>query len=413
MHRTIRCSTIALALMTSHPAIAVAQTPQVLSTVGLTIGEPLTDPVGARTWIGREAEIEAFLATVDVLGLKDLPIGVTSPKSASLAPGGPVGQFVWKPLTPGIQNGFYESYKAEVAAYKLDQLLGLDMVPVTVERQIRGKRGAAVMWVSPAQSFRDLGGAPRPPTSHLDRWSMQLVRAKMFDNLIYNQDPNEGNWLVDPAWNLVRIDHSRAFSPNVQMAHPGMTHVDRQLWARMQQLDEPRLAATLGTWLSTREIQAILDRRDRMAETIDALVATHGAEAVLLHYGRQPGATARPAPDRTGTPISGDLVTQLLAAAHEPPVILPWSEVAWTGTLVNLDQYLCLEAEVREPDAYAGCALGLLAGEELLCLSASARDLTPYGHLPMLIGRDVEILGVLADRPRDIPVVEVTRARIR
>jgi hypothetical protein len=413
MDWTIRCSTIALALMSGPTPVAVAQSPRVLSTVDMPTGERSTDPVGARTWIGREAEIEAFLTTADVLSLEDMPVGVTSPKSASLAPGGPVEQFVWKPLTPGMQNGFYESYKAEIAAYKLDQMLGLGMVPVTVERQLRGERGAAIMWVSPAQSFRDLGGAPPPPTPQLDYWAIQLVRATMFDNLIYNQDPNEGNWLVDPAWNLILVDHSRAFAPDVQMAHAGMTHVDRHLWARMQRLDESLLTATLGTWLSTREIQAILDRRDRMAANIDVLVAAHGEEAVLLPYGRQPGATARPMPDSTEAPIGDELVTRLLAAAHEPPVILPWSEVAWTGTLVALDQYLCLEAEVREPDAYAGCTLGLLAGEQLLCLSASVHDDTPYGHLPELIGRDVEILGVLADRPRDIPVVEVTMARGR
>jgi hypothetical protein len=40
------------------------------------------------------------------------------------------------------------------------------------------------------------------------------------------------------------------------MAHAGMTHVDRHLWARMQRLDESLLTATLGTWLSPREIQA-------------------------------------------------------------------------------------------------------------------------------------------------------------
>ena len=31
----------------------------------------------------------------------------------------------------------------------------------------------------------------------------QITRAKMFDNLIGNLDPNLGNWLVDPEWNLI------------------------------------------------------------------------------------------------------------------------------------------------------------------------------------------------------------------
>ena len=162
------------------------------------------------------------MKTAEILGLADIPVGVTHPKSANLAPGGPVDKFAWKPIRPGVRRGHHESYKAEIAAYELDKLLGLGMVPVTVERRIRGDLGAAVMWLSPTQSFRDLGGTPTPPTRHLGYWTIQLIRAKMFDTLIFNQDPNEGNWLVDPAWNLMLIDHSRSFTPANDMAHENM-----------------------------------------------------------------------------------------------------------------------------------------------------------------------------------------------
>ena len=62
------------------------------------------DAVSAKTWIGREAEIEEFLETAEIIGLQDLPVGVTNPKSASLGPGGPVDKFAWKPVKPGIQR---------------------------------------------------------------------------------------------------------------------------------------------------------------------------------------------------------------------------------------------------------------------------------------------------------------------
>lgn len=73
------------------------------------------------------------------------------------------------------------------------------------------------MLVESTQSFSDLGGPPRPPSDQAASWNIQLVRAKMFDNLIGNDDPNLGNWLVDPAWNLILIDHSRAFANDTQM----------------------------------------------------------------------------------------------------------------------------------------------------------------------------------------------------
>ena len=61
--------------------------------------------VSAKTWVGYEAEFEEFLKTAEILGLEDIPVGVTNPKSASLAPGGPIDRFAWKALSPGIQRG--------------------------------------------------------------------------------------------------------------------------------------------------------------------------------------------------------------------------------------------------------------------------------------------------------------------
>ena len=81
----------------------------------------------------------------------------------------------------------------------------------------------------------------------------------MFDNLIYNRDPNEGHWLVDPAWNIMLIDHSRSFTSGTDMAHDNMTRIDRDLWDRIQQLDKPTVTAALGEWLDGGEIRAILE----------------------------------------------------------------------------------------------------------------------------------------------------------
>ena len=131
--------------------------------------------------------------------MEDIPLGVTKPRRAYLAPGGLIDRMAWKTIRPGIYSGYWESYKSEIAAYELDKLLGLEMIPPTVERRVKGDLGAAVMWVSPIKSFKDLGGPPSAPAAKLAAWSRQLIRAKMFDNLICNIDPNLGNWLVDPV----------------------------------------------------------------------------------------------------------------------------------------------------------------------------------------------------------------------
>ena len=381
----------------------------ILGTPIIAFGGQADDPVSAKTWIGIEPEIEEFLRTAEILGLTDIPVGVTNPRSANLEPGGPVNRFAWKPVQPGIQRGHYESYKAEIAAYELDKLLGLGMVPVKVERRIRGELGAAIMWVSPTQSFKDLGGLPTPPNRYLGYWTIQLIRAKMFDNLIYNRDPNEGNWLTDPAWNIFLIDHTRSFTPDLEMAHDDMIRVDRYLWQRMQRLDEPILTETLGEWLSEREIRAILERRDRMGEVVDELVAKSGEAAVLIRYGLPPGSEA-PAP-RAEVP-GADFVNSPLVAANEARIIALASELTWMGTVVTLDDYDGPFGHIAAAGLRDGHTLGLVAGSEgLLCLTASS-DEAPYRQLDAWVGDEVEIFGVLADGT-ETPLVRVTVARVQ
>jgi hypothetical protein len=77
-----------------------------------------------------------------------------------LATGGLIESMSWKRIKPGRDSGYWESYKSEIAAYELDKFLGLGMIPPTVERRVDGDVGAAVMWASPTQSFKDLGGVP-------------------------------------------------------------------------------------------------------------------------------------------------------------------------------------------------------------------------------------------------------------
>jgi hypothetical protein len=233
----------------------------------------------AKTWLERPGDFEEYLKSAEVVSMEELKTGVTKPRKAELAPGGPVAAFAWKAIRPGRYNGFWESYKSEIAAYELDKLLGLGMVPPTVEKRVKGEVGAAVMWVSPTKSFKELGGVPGlqgmkgPPPAQVPAWTHQLTRAKMFDNLIGNIDPNLGNWLVDPSWNLVLIDHTRAFTSTKDLYHQ-LIAVDTELWDKMKVLDEPGLAAALGEWVGKGEIKAILQRRDKMQQVVDKLLKT-------------------------------------------------------------------------------------------------------------------------------------------
>jgi hypothetical protein len=222
-------------------------------------------------WAGHEPEIEQLLAQGKVAKLEDVPIGVTKPQRATLEDS-PM-RFAWKPLRPGYSKGFMESYKAEIAAYKLDRMLQLNMVPPIVERNIGGRDGAAVYWVENTRGW----SVEKPPQGPEPSWSLQLTRMKMFDLLIANIDRNQGNLIYDSDWHLFLIDHSRAFTAKKDLKGIApLGRVDRQLWNRMAALTLEDLDRVLEKWVGDKEKKMILQRRDLMAKEIATKIAKQG-----------------------------------------------------------------------------------------------------------------------------------------
>lgn len=231
------------------------------------------------TWLGNEAAFEDFMRTADVQKIEPVPIGVTKPQRALFVPGGLVPRAAWKALPPSYRSGFRESYKAEIAGYLLDRLLDLHMVPPTVERRVDRDPGAMVYWIENTKPWDN----KKPPTGPEPRWSNQLSRMKMFDQLIANIDRNAGNILYDDDWHVFLIDHSRAFIERKDLKGTAApARVDRALWTKIDALTTEQLQSALGAWLSPKEIEALLARRDRMRAEIAKLVATRGEAGVFF-----------------------------------------------------------------------------------------------------------------------------------
>jgi hypothetical protein len=234
-------------------------------------------PSSARTWLARTAAIEAQLKTARVVRLEDIGTGVTHPRRAYLEPNEPIESLVWKVLPPGRRLGHWESYKSEIAAYELDKLLAMNMVPPAVERTIDGEVGAAVMWLESIKSVKELGGAV--PSGAI--WGQSVRKMTMFDNLIANPDRNAGNILVGRPGELILIDHSRAFVDKENLVHD-IERVDAGLWSRMTALTRQDLTRVLGPWIDEDAIDAMMERRDRMVQEVDKLVARRGRAAVII-----------------------------------------------------------------------------------------------------------------------------------
>lgn len=238
-------------------------------------------PAGSKVWLGHYAEYEEYLKTAPIVKVADLPVGVTHPKRAFFEPGGLAGSAALKYLPAGIKSGFWEADKSEIAAYKLDRILGLDMVPPTIERRVSSELGSLQLWVEHCRLLKDVDqkACPRPLA-----WAKQVCRQRTFDNLIANIDRNAGNLLVDEEWNLILIDHSRAFASNTMPFMKEMTRIDREFYERLKALDEATLTRELKPWVLTGgSLKDLLKRRDKIVAHFDEL-AREKSEAVVFPF---------------------------------------------------------------------------------------------------------------------------------
>lgn len=252
-----------------------------LGLVVSTASIPLAQPT-PRAWIEERDAIEEWLRTAEIQNLEEVGEGVTQPKKVTLKHGDTVFHAIYKPLKRGRQRGYWESYEAEVAAYLLDKMIGLDMVPPTVVRRIDGELGSLQLWVEGCDTYERLQSkVPQTP-----QFSWQISNMKMFDNLIYNEDRNAGNFLLDEAWNVILIDHSRAFLDRndlIKGEHKLPVAYDRQIVEKLQTLSQEQLEAELGDLLMGGQVEKILERRDELLEHLEELVEKKGAGGVLFN----------------------------------------------------------------------------------------------------------------------------------
>ena len=96
-----------------------------------------------KIWEGNYSEdtIANLMRTSEVASSETLRDGMSKPKKITLRCG-LVG--VWKPES---KDDWFCSYKSEIAAYQVDKLLNLNIVPLTVEREINGEKGSLQLWV--------------------------------------------------------------------------------------------------------------------------------------------------------------------------------------------------------------------------------------------------------------------------
>jgi hypothetical protein len=232
-----------------------------------------------KPWVGRYAEFEECIRTSPVVREQNTPIGVTRPRRIYFKAGGLCASALFSDQRTSRESGYLESYLSRIAAYEIDRLLQLDMVPPTVERVHGGQKGAAQFWVENTVFRKDLEGQRSPDP---EDWNRQIRRWRVFDNLVADIDPNAGNQLVvrDAVWHLILVDHSRAFSNITRMVF-SMERIDRPFFDRLKALDKATLDAKVGK-LVLDGSRSLLRRRDIIVAQFEKLAREKGETAVFV-----------------------------------------------------------------------------------------------------------------------------------
>ena len=135
------------------------------------------------------------------------------------------------------------------------------------------------------KAMRDKG--LQPPSRGIDkwRWMMQWQVVRIFDNLIYNEDRNRGNIMIEPSWRLWMIDHTRAFRRWKELRNPqSIRYCERSLWQKLQTLDETEVRERLKDFVKPYEMEGLLERVGLLVEHINKLIAEHGERDVLFTF---------------------------------------------------------------------------------------------------------------------------------
>ena len=108
-----------------------------------------------------------------------------------------------------------------------------------------------------------------------------MYRVRVFDELIYDTDPNLTNVLIGEDWTIWRIDFSRAFRTSKDVREPkNLVKCDRQLFEKLKALKADELTEK-KRYLTKPEVNGVMARRDKIVATFQILITEKGEKEIL------------------------------------------------------------------------------------------------------------------------------------
>ena len=236
-------------------------------------------------------QIKQFLLTAKVVKSQQSKKGITEPWRLTLTDGTVTHDASFQAidehkatmqLASGTELNFVDSYKYNIAAYQLAELLGIDdMLPVYVERKWKGDTGSLSWWLpvkmDEVERHKQKLTAPDP-----DAWNNQMYKVRVFDQLVYDTDANLTNVLIGEDWKIWRVDFTRAFRRSKDLRDPkDLVRCDRQLFEKLKALDGNEVAERTKRYLTKDEVKAVMARRDKIVAQFQKLISEKGENEVL------------------------------------------------------------------------------------------------------------------------------------
>jgi hypothetical protein len=234
---------------------------------------------------------EQFLLRAKVVRCRTTPVGITRPLRCTLSDGRLTHDVGFQQVdirkaryqTPsGTELNFRDYYAYNIAAYRLDRLLNLNMIPPTVKRKIERNSGAASWWVDDVQMMERDRYLKKIQAPNTEKHNDQIYQVRVFNQLVYNNDPNLTNTLITKDWRIWIIDYTRAFRLHKKLRNPDdLVRIDRRVYDGLRSLSEEELQRELGQYLNKGEIRALLARRDLILDYFDEQIAKRGEAAII------------------------------------------------------------------------------------------------------------------------------------
>ena len=238
-------------------------------------------------------QMATFLAKAAIIKEKTTSTGVTRPIQATLSDGVIThdAQFQTVDQAKAVFSAgkaseidFKDTYRFNIAGYRLAQLIGLETVPMSVPRRYKNKDAAVTWWIDEVmfdengrQKLQDKLG-PDP-----ERTQKQIHVMRVWDELIQNKDRNPGNIVWTKDWTLWLIDHTRAFRSGGSLVKPDeLVRIERTLFEKLKQLTEATVSTAMKGILTKGEIRPMLKRRDAIVALFEKQIAQRGETAVFF-----------------------------------------------------------------------------------------------------------------------------------